>query len=159
MYIFKIYSSSTIHQTTTFNLKCIFIHSHSHPLSKNGWISIFLKKRFQIDANYLNLRVAKCIFSISTPHQQYTRQQPSAWNAYLSTPMHTLWTKISWVSIFLKKRFQIDASDLNLKVAKCIFSKSPPHQQYSKQQPSSSNAYLSTPMHTLWAKMAKSAYF
>ena len=38
MYIFKIYSSSTIHQTTTFNLKCIFVHSHAHPLSKN-WLS------------------------------------------------------------------------------------------------------------------------
>ena len=154
MYIFKISSSSTIHQTTTFNLKCIFVHSHAHPLRKNGWISIFLKNRFQIDANYHNLRVAKCIFSISTPHQQYTRQQPSTWNAYLSTPMHTLWTKISWVSIFLKKRFQIDANYLNLRVAKCIFSKSPPHQQYTKQQPSSSNAYLSTPMHTLWAKIS-----
>ena len=154
MYIFKIYSSSTIHQTTTFNLKCIFIHSHAHPLSKNSWVSIFLKNRFQIDANDLNLRVAKCIFSISTPHQQYTRQHPSTSNAYLSTPMYTLWAKISWVSIFLKKRFQIDASDLNLKVAKCIFSKSPPHQQYTKQQPSTSNANLSTPMHSLWAKIS-----
>ena len=45
MYIFKIYSSSTIHQTTTFNLKCIFVHSHAHPLSKN-WLSqhIFRKQ-------------------------------------------------------------------------------------------------------------------
>ena len=213
MYIFKIYSSSTIHQTTTFNLKCIFVHSHAHPLSKNwlsqhifkktdskltqidlnlrvakcifskstphqqytrqqpstsnaylstpmhtlwakiGWVSIFLKNRFQIDANDLNLRVAKCIFSKSTPHQQYTRQQPSTSNAYLSTPMHTLWAKIGWVSIFLKNRFQIDANYLNLRVAKCIFSKSTPHQQYTRQQPSTSNAYLSTPMHTLWAKI------
>ena len=153
MYIFKIYSSSTIHQTTPFNLKSIFVHSHAHPLSKNGWVSIFLKNRFQIDANYLNLRVAKCIFSKSTPHQQYTKQQPSASNAYLSTPMHIVWGKISWVSIYLKKRFQIDASDLNLKVAKCIFSKSTPHQQYTRQHPSTSKAYLSTPMHTLWAKI------
>ena len=210
MYIFKIYSSSTIHQTTTFNLKCIFVNSHAHPLSKNwlsqhifknrfqidanilrvakcifsksthhqqytrqhpstlnaylstpmhtlwakiGWVSIFLKNWFQIDANDLNLRVAKCIFSNSTPRQQYTRQHPSTSNAYLSTPMHTLWAKISWVSIFLKKRFQIEASDLNLKVAKCIFSKSTPHQQYTRQQPSTSNAYLSTPMYTLWAKI------
>ena len=38
MYIFKIYSSSTIHRRTTFNLKCIFVHSHAHPLSKN-WLS------------------------------------------------------------------------------------------------------------------------
>ena len=66
MYIFKIYSSSTIHQTTTFNLKCIFVHSHAHPWAKIGWVSIFLKNRFQIDANDLNLRVAKCIFSKST---------------------------------------------------------------------------------------------
>ena len=45
MYIFKIYSSSTIHQKTTFNLKCLFVHSHAHPLSKN-WLSqhIFKKK-------------------------------------------------------------------------------------------------------------------
>ena len=114
---------------------------------------IFLKNRFQIDANDLNLRVAKCIFSKSTPRQQYTRQQPSTSNAYLSTPMHTLWAKIGWVSIFLKNRFQIDANYLNLRVAKCIFSKSTPHQQYTKQQPSTSNAYLSTPMHTLWAKI------
>ena len=71
---------------------------------KLSWVSIFLKNRFQIDANDLNLRVAKCIFSKSTPHQQYTRQQPSTSNAYLSTPTHTLWAKIGWVSIFLKKQ-------------------------------------------------------
>ena len=153
MYIFKIYSSSTIHQKTTFNLKCIFIHSHAQPLSKNWLSQHIFKKRFQIDANDLNLRVAKCIFSKSTPHQQYTRQQPSTSNAYLSTPMHTLWAKIGWVSIFLKNRFQIDANDLNLRVAKCIFLKSTPHQQHTRQQPSTSKAYLSTPMHTLWAKI------
>ena len=44
MYIFKIYSSSTIHQTTTFNLKCIFVHSHAHPLSKN-WLSQHIFKK------------------------------------------------------------------------------------------------------------------
>ena len=33
MYIFKIYSSSTIHQTTTFNLKCIFVHSFEQKLA------------------------------------------------------------------------------------------------------------------------------
>ena len=154
MYIFNIYSSSTIHQTTTFNLKCIFVHFHAHPLSKNWLSQHIFKNRFQIDANDLNLRVAKCIFSKSTLHQQYTRQHSSTSNAYLSTPMHTLWAKISWVSIFLKNRFQIDANYLNLRVAKCIFSKSPPHQQYTKQQPSTSNAYLSTPMHTLWAKIS-----
>ena len=102
MYIFNIYSSSTIHQTTTFNLKCIFVHFHAHPLSKNWLSQHIFKNRFQIGANDLNLRVAKCIFSKSTPHQQYTRQKPSTSNAYLFTPMHTLWAKISWVSIFLK---------------------------------------------------------
>ena len=76
---------------------------------KLAWVRIFLKNRFQIDANYLNFRVAKCVFSKSTPHPQYTRQHPSTSNAYLSTPMHTLWAKIGWVSIFLKNRFQIDA--------------------------------------------------
>ena len=121
--------------------------------AKIGCVSIYLKNRFQIDANYLNFRVAKCVFSKSTPHQQYTRQQPSTSNAYLSTPMHTLWAKIGRVSIFLKNSFQIDANYLNLRVAKCIFSKSTAHQQYTKQQPSTSNAYLSTPMHTLWAKI------
>ena len=140
MYILKIYSSSTLHQATTFNLKCIFVHSHAHPLSKNWLSQHIFKKRFQIDANDLNLRVAKCIFSKSTPHQQYTRQQPSTSNAYLSTPMHTLWAKIGWVSIFLKNRFQIDANDLNLRVAKCIFSKSTRDQQYTRQPPSTSNA-------------------
>ena len=154
MYIFKIYSSSTTHQTTTFNLKCIFVHSHAHPLSKN-WMGqhIFKKNWSQIDANDLNLRVTKCIFSKSTPHQQYTRKQPTTSNAYLSTPMHILWAKIGWVSIFFKTRFLIDANDLNLRVAKCIFSKSTPHQQHTRQQRSTSNAYLSTPMHTLWAKI------
>ena len=78
---------------------------------------------------------------------------PSTSNAYLSTPVHTLWAKIGWASIFLKNRFQIDANDLNLRVAKRIFSKCTPHQQYSGEQPSTSNAYLSTPMHTLWAKI------
>ena len=160
MYIFKIYSSSTTHQTTTFNLKCIFVHSHAHPLSKN-WMGhhIFKKNWFQIDANDLNLGVTKCIFSKFTPHQQYTRQQPSTSNAYLSTPMHTLWAKIGWVSIFLRNRFQIDENDLNLRVAKCIFWKSTPHQQYTRQQPSTSNAYLSTPMHTLWAKIGRVSIF
>ena len=123
MYIFKIYSSSTIHPTITFNLKCISVHSHAHSLSKNWLSQHILKNRFQIDANDLNLRVAKCIFSKSTPHQQYTGEQPSNWNAYLSTPMHTLWAKIGWASIFLKNRFQIDANEHNLRVAKCIYSK------------------------------------
>ena len=72
--------------------------------AKIGWVIIFLKNRLQIDANYLNLRVAKSIFSKSTPHQQYTREQPSTKNAYLSTPMHTLWAKIGWVSIIFKKQ-------------------------------------------------------
>ena len=153
MYIFNIYSSSTIHQTRTFNLKCIFVNFHAHPLSKNWLSQHIFKKRLQIDASDLNLKVAKCIFSKSTPHQQYTRQQPSTSNAYLSTPMHTLWANIGRVSIILKNKFQIDANDLNLRVAKCIFSKSTPHQQYTRQHPSTSNAYLSTPMHTLWAKI------
>ena len=104
MYIFKIYSSSTIHQTITFNLKYIFVHFHAHPLSKNWLSQHIFKKRFQIDASDLNLKVAKCIFLKSTPHQQYTRQHPSTSMAYLSTPMHTLWAKIGWVSIFLKKQ-------------------------------------------------------
>ena len=44
MYIFKIYSSSTIHPTISFNLKCIFVHSHAHPLSKN-WLSQHIPKQ------------------------------------------------------------------------------------------------------------------
>ena len=103
MYIFNIYSSSTIHQTRTFNLKCIFVNFHAHPLSKNWLSQHIFKKRLQIDASDLNLKVAKCIFSKSTPHQQYTRQEPSTSNAYLSTSTHTLWAKIGLVSIFLKR--------------------------------------------------------
>ena len=54
-YIFKMYSSPAIQWRTTFNLKCIFVHSHAHPLSKN-WLSQHIpKNRFQIDANDLNL--------------------------------------------------------------------------------------------------------
>ena len=153
MYIFKIYSSSTIHQTTTFNLKCIFVHSHAHPLSKYWLSQHIFKKQIANWGKLPQFEVPKCIFSKSTPHQQYTRQQPSTSNAYLSTPMHTLWAKIGWVSIILKNRLQIEANYLNLRVPKCIFSKSTPHQQYTRQQPSTSNAYLSTPMHTLWAKI------
>ena len=153
MYIFKIYSSSTIHQTTTFNLKCIFVHSHAHPLSKN-WLSqhIFKKQipnwRKWPQFESCQMYIFK-IYSSSTIHQT----TPFNLKCIFSTPMHTLWVKIGWVSIFLKNRFQIDANDLNLRVAKCIFSKSTPHQQYTRQQPSTSNAYLSTPMHTLWAKI------
>ena len=153
MCIFKIYSSSTIQHATAFNLKCIFLHSHAHPLSKNWLRQHIFKKQIPNDANYLYLRVGKCIFWKSTPRQQYTRQQPSTSNAYLFTPMHTLWAKIGWVCIFLKNRFQIDANYLNLRVAKCVFSNSTRHQQYSMQQPSTSKAYFSTPMHTLWAKI------
>ena len=67
--------------------------------------------------------VAKRIFSKCTPHQQYSGEQPSTSNAYLSTPVLTLWVKIGWDSIFLKNRFQIDANYLNLWVAKYIYSK------------------------------------
>ena len=152
-----IFSKSTPHQQYTRqhpSTSNAYLYTPMHTLwAKIGWVSIFLKNRFQIEANDLNLRVTKCIFSKSTPHQQYTRQQPSTSNAYLSTPMHTLWAKIGWVSIFLRNRFQLDANDLNLRVTKCIFSKSTPHQQYTRQHPSTSNAYLSTPMHTLWAKI------
>ena len=71
---------------------------------KLAWVRIFLKNRFQIDANYLNFRVAKCVFSKSTPHPQYTRQHPSTSNAYLSTPMHTLWAKIGLSLHIFKKQ-------------------------------------------------------
>ena len=153
MYIFKIYSSSKIHQTTAFNLKFIFVHSHAHPLSKY-WLSQHnFKKQIPNWRKWPQFESCQMYIFKSTPHQQYTRQQPSTSNAYLSTPMHTLWAKIGWVSITLKNRFQIDANYLNLRVAKCIFSISTPHQQYTRQQPSNSNAYLSNPMHTLWAKI------
>ena len=76
MYIFKIYSSSTIHQTTTFNLKCIFVHSHAHPLSKN-WLSQHIFKK-QIP-NWRKLpQFESCqmyifkIYSSSTIHQTTT---------------------------------------------------------------------------------------
>ena len=151
-----------INNTPDNNLQpqCIFVHSHAHPLSKN-WMGqhIFKKNWFQIDANDLNLRVTKCIFSKFTPHQQYTRKQPSTSNAYLSTPMHTLWAKIGWVSIFLKDRFQPDANDLNLRVARCLFSKSTPHQQHTRQQPSTSMHICPLPCTPFEQKLDGSAYF
>ena len=219
MYIFKIYSSSTIHQATPFNLKCIFVHSHAHPLSKNwlsqhifkkqipnwrkwpqfwelpnvyfqnlllinntpgntlqpqnaylstpmhtlwakiGWVSIFLKKRFQIDASDLNLKVAKCIFSKSTPHQQYTNGNTLQPQMHICPLPCTPFEQKLAESAYFKNRFQIDANDLNLRVAKCIFSISTPHQQYTRQHPSTSNAYLSTPMHTLWEKIGSVSLF
>ena len=76
------------------------------------------------------------IFKMYSSLTIHRGEQPSTSNAYLSTPMHTLWAKIGWVSIFLKSRFQIDANDLNLRVAKCIFSKSTLHQQYTGEHTS-----------------------
>ena len=153
MYIFKIYSSSTIHQTTAFNLKCIFAHSHAHPLSKN-WLSqhIFKKQipnwRKWPQFESCQMYIFK-IYSSSTP--------PSPQMHICPLPCTPFEQKLA-VSIFLKNRLQIDANYLNLRVAKCIFSKSTPHQQYTRKH--TSNAYLSTPMHTLWAKkLAESAYF
>ena len=127
------YIYSKIHRRTTFNLKCIFVHSHAHPLSKNWLSQHIFKKQIPNWRKWPNLRVAKYIYSKCTPHQQYSGEQPSTSNAYLSTPMLTLWAKIDWVTIFLKSSFQIDANYLNLRVAKCIFSKSAPHQQYTRQ--------------------------
>ena len=76
MYIFKIYSSSTIHPTINFNLKCISVHSHAHPLSKN-WLSqhILLKQilnwrkwpQFETCQKYIFK-----IYSSSTMHQKTT---------------------------------------------------------------------------------------
>ena len=149
---FKIYASSTIQQTTAFKLKCIFVHSHENPLSKN-WLSQHNFKKqipnwrkwpqfkscqmyiFKISSSIIHQALAfnlKCIFA-------YAHENP--------------WAKIGWVSIFLKNRLQIDANYLNLSVAKCIFSKSTPHQQYTRKQPSTSNSYLTTPMHTLRANI------
>ena len=73
--------------------------------------------------------------------------------------MYTLWAKIGWVSIFLKNKFQIDANDLNLRIAKWIFAKSTTRQQYTGKQPSTSNAYLSSSMQAFEQKFAESAYF
>ena len=105
MYIFKIYSSSTIHRRTSFNLKCIFVHSHAHPLSKN-WLSQHIpKKQIPNRRKWPQFESCQMYISKCTPHQQYSGEQPSTSNAYLSTPMLTLWAKIDWVSIFLKSRF------------------------------------------------------
>ena len=98
MYIFKIYYSSTIHQTTTFNLKCIFIHSHAQPLSKN-WLSQHIFKN-RPNWQMTSIWELPNVYFQNLLHQQYTS---STSNAYLSTPMHTLWAKIGWVSIFLKR--------------------------------------------------------
>ena len=159
MYIFKIYSSSTIHPTITFNLKCISVHSHAHPLSKN-WLSQHIPKKQNPNwRKWPQFDSCQILFSKCPPHQHYRGEQPTTSNAYLSTPMHTLWAKIGWASIFLNNRVQIDANDLNLRVAKYIYSKCTPHQQYTGEHPSTSNAYLSTPMHTLWAKIGWASIF
>ena len=76
MYIFKIYSSSTLHQTTTFNLKCIFVHSHAHPLSKNWLSQHFFKKQIPNWGKWpqfesYRLYIFK-IYSSSTIHQATT---------------------------------------------------------------------------------------
>ena len=104
MYIFKIYSTSTIHQAPTFNLKCIFVNSHSYPLSQNWLSQHVFKKQIPNWRKWPQFESCQCIFSKSSPHQQYTRQQPSTSNAYLSNPMHTLWAKTGWISIFLKNQ-------------------------------------------------------
>ena len=139
MYIFKIYSSSTIHQTTTFNLKYIFVHFHAHPLSKN-WLSrhIFNKQipdrpkwpQFESCQMYIFK-----IYSTSTIHQTPTFNLKCIFVHSHAHPLSKYWLS----QHIFKKRFQIDTSDLNLKVAKCIFSKSTPHQQYTRQHPSTSN--------------------
>ena len=153
MYIFKIYSSSTIHQTITFNLKCIFVHSHAHPLSKNWLSQHIFKKQFPNWRKWpLFESCQMCIFKI---YSSSTIQHATAFNLkclFLHSHAHPL-SKDLLSQHILKNRFQIDANDLNLRVAKCIFSKSTPHQQYTRKQPSTSNAYLSTPMHTIWAKI------
>ena len=133
-----------------------YLSTPMHTLwAKIGWVSIFLKNRFQIDANDLNLRVAKCIFSKSTPHQQYTKQQPSTSNHICPLP-YTLWAKIGWVSIFLKNRFQIDANDLNLRVAKCVFSNSIINNTACLQPQMHISPLPCTPFEQ---KLAESAYF
>ena len=175
MYIFKIYSSSTIHQATPFNLKCIFVHSHAHPLSKN-WLSQHIFKK-QIPNWRKWPQFESCQMYIFKIYSSSTIHQATPFNLKCIF-VHSLWPKIDlWVSCikywlsqhnfqkqipnwhshahpaYFWKKFQIDANDLNLRFAKCIFSKSTPHQQYTRQQPSTSNAYLSTSTHTLWAKI------
>ena len=107
MYIFKIYSSSTIHQTTSFNLKCIFVHSHAHPLSKD-WLSQHIFKK-QI-ASWRKLpQFESCqmyifkIYSSSTIHQTTSLQPQMHICPLPCTPFEQ---KIGRVSIFLKNRFQ-----------------------------------------------------
>ena len=76
MYILKIYSSSTIHQATTFNLKCIFVHSHAHPLSKNWLSQHIFKKQFPTWRKWPQFESCQMyilkIYESSTIHQTTT---------------------------------------------------------------------------------------
>ena len=174
-YIFKMYSSPAIQWRTTFNLKCIFVHSHAHPLSKN-WLSQHIPKKqipnwrkwpqFESCQMYIfKIQYSSCIFVQYSKNWLENNLQPqnaylSTPNAYLSTPMHTLWAKIGWASIFLKNRFQIDANYLNLRVAKCIYSKCTPHQQIQWRTTFNLKC-ISVHSHapSLSKKLTESAYF
>ena len=78
MYIFKIYSSSTIHRETTFNLKCIFVHFHAHPLSKNSLSLHIFKKQIRNWRKWPQFESCQmCIFKL---YSSSTIQHATAFN-------------------------------------------------------------------------------
>ena len=102
-YIFKIYSSSTMHQKTTFNLKFIFVHSHAHPLSKN-WLSQHIPKK-QIPNWRKWPQFESCQMYIFKMYSSPAIQWRTAFNLkciFVYSHAHPL-AKICWVSIFFKK--------------------------------------------------------
>ena len=125
MYIVKIYSSSLIHQTTAFNLKCIFAHSHAHPLSKN-WLSQHIFKK-QIPNWRKWPQFESCQMYIFKIYSSSTIHQRTAFNlkCIFVTPMHKQ-------KLAVRKQIP-GANDLNLRCH--IFSKST-HQQYTRKHTS-----------------------
>ena len=153
----KFTSSSKIHQTTTFNLKYIFVHFHAQFLLKN-WLcqhgsikqicrSTQMTSGWEVSGVYVDEDL--------DPHEQYTidnNLQPQI-AGHLSNPVHTLWAKIGWVSIFLKKQIpnwrkwpQFESCQMYL-LKGCSTSTVD-----TRYEPLRLNSYLSTPMHTLVSK-------
>ena len=139
MHIFKMSSSPALQWRTTYNLKCIFVHSHAHPLSKN-WLSQHIPKQ-QIP----NWRKWPQFESCQNIYiQKYTGEQLQPQMHICPLPCTPFEQKLAEPAYF-KKQIPNWRKWPNLRVAKYIYSKCTPHQQYSGEQPSTSNAYLSTP--------------
>ena len=119
---------------------------------KLAWVSIFLKNSFQIDAiwEWPKVYFQNLLLVSNTPDDNLQPQRHIC-----PLPCTPFEQKIGLSQHIFKEQFP---NWRNLRVAKGIFSKSTPDQLYTGQQSSTSNAYLSTPMHTLWAKIGLSLH-